>query len=127
MATSEARAGDWVSRASDGQLGQLIERDGALMVRLDRGKGTHEIVEPYISKRWTPSPRRLPLAAGAVARVAHGAVVELRRLRGEYGTKEWSALSDAEQKTFATIPPLEPEQRALWEAIFSALNPNRSR
>lgn len=123
---SEAfQPGQTVKRVSDGQVGRVVERDGGLAVRLDRGKA--EIFEPASPATWKPAPAAAPLSRMAVASIAYAATRQLRQVRGEYGVKEWIQLRDADRIKLAEEPPTDAEQRALWEAVFEALQPKESK
>lgn len=113
-----------VSRVSDGQRGRVVMHEGRKLIRIDRPPATKGMDDPLVPldlNLWERSDERPPLGKMQIARIQWDAVKSLRRCRGEYGVRDWESVSDDDRATFAALPPLEPEQRRVWEAVRTAL------
>lgn len=111
--------GDTVTRITDGQRGIVVLQDGELLVQVDRG--ARRTFEPAISSAWRVDAERPALTKHQVGRIQWEALKALKEARGEYGVQDWRKLRDNDRLGFVERPPVEREQRLVWEAIGMAL------
>jgi hypothetical protein len=112
-----------VRSAQTGELGYLVRRGGASMVKLDR-PNSPEILRRYTPGDWLPEDTQRPLAALHAARIAFEADKALCRELGmrAHSMRDWAKLRDGERQLFTTTGPKSPPARAvLYASIMAAM------
>lgn len=108
-------------RASDGQLGEKVIRDGAEMIRIDRPN--QELLYPFRKDEWIPEDEKREYTKHHVTRVAYEADRCLAMAQGDFkvGRKPWESLKDEERiKITRSGPATTNEDRlALWKHILA--------
>jgi len=115
------------TRASDGQLGWMIHRDGKRYIKLNRP--SKEILEPYDESRWMPVKEHRPLRVPDVAEIALAADKLLCRKLGlhDEANREWLSMQDEDRRDWIEYGPEEGAQKArldTWAAIMVGLKPH---
>lgn len=121
MSDQPLKIGQRLRRASDGQLGFLIEEDGKHLVKLDRR--AEKLVEPYTPHRWLVD-ETARLTQHHIAVISYAADRQLREARGEYGCKEFRALPENDRIEWMKHGPpkdADVERWTLWHAVKQAL------
>lgn len=111
-----------VRSAQTGELGYLVRRGGASMVRLDNPR--QEVLRRYTPGDWLPEDTQRPLAPLHAARIAFEADKALCRELGmrAHSMRDWAKLRDGERHLFTTTGPKSPPSRVvLYGAIMSAM------
>lgn len=106
---------------ADGQRGVIIQtEDGKIAVQLDRA--AERLVVPYSSTIWEPVTQAR-LAPMQIARVAYDADRSYRFARGEYGAREWQALTEKERIAWMQAGPTGADagRRRLYDAVIGAI------
>lgn len=115
------RPGQRLRRVGDGQVGFLVEDQGTLRVRLDRGKADKSTV-PYRENEWTEDSEPPPNAF-QVARLQYAVDREWRlTLGGEFNVPQWRDLKDSQRTGGFKLPEgAHPTRRRLYEAVRKVL------
>lgn len=113
-----------VRRRGDGQLGFIVEQDGATWVRLDRGQkaNSDQSLIPYREAEWE-ADRQLAPNQHQVARLCYAIDREWRlTMGGEYGVPEWRSLDERKRAGGFRLPEdAHPSRKRLNEAVRKAL------
>lgn len=110
----------------DGELGWMVERDGARYIQLNRPM--EEVLRFYNENEWIPETEHRPVSRAALGRVCYEADVALCRALGLHGAtqKTWLDLTDKQRIAWMKRGPGEQHdaaRRALWQAIQMVMEP----
>lgn len=111
-----------VRSAQTGELGYLVRRGGASMVKLDNPN--QEILRRYTPADWLAEDTQRPLALIHVARYAFEADKLLCRDLGmvQHSLRSWDKLREGERQMFLKEGPKKPPARAvLYRSIMTAM------
>lgn len=111
-----------VRSAQTGELGYLVRRGGASMVRLDNPN--QEVLRRYTQADWLPEDTQRPLAPLHAARIAFEADKALCRELGmrAHSMRDWGKLRDGERQMFTTSGPKSPPARVtLYKSVMAAM------
>lgn len=115
------RPGQRLRRVSDGQAGFLVEDQGAIRVRLDRGKSDPTTI-PFREHEWLEDSEPPPNAF-QIARLQYALDREWRlTLGGEFNVPQWRDLKDSQRTGGFKLPAgAHPMRKRLYEAVRKEL------
>lgn len=107
----------------DGQLGEMVERDGIKVVKLDRPG--EDLFRPYSPEGWITESEHRPLNPSQISRIAYEADRALRLASGHLSSqvKDWLSLKDEDRIKWIKDGPPESDSRRcdLYDAIIVTL------